>query len=160
MTLYDPEVPASMSRHDLVAVGAGVLVFVASFLPWYGVKFDGGVAETGVNGAADAWHGLAGIGVILLLFSAVATAAEPMFGEDRPPRLMPSVAALLACLGAVFVLVKSFSLPAPLIPGATTHLEWGGYILLVLVIVEALVSVLRVVHAGDRPSGLGAAAER
>lgn len=160
MTLYDPEVPASMSRHDLVAVGAGVLVFIASVLPWYGVKFDGGVAESGVNGSVDAWHGLAGIGVILLLFSAVATAAEPMLGENRPRRLIPAVAALLACLGAVFVLIKSFSLPTPLVPGATTHLEWGGWILLVLVVVEALVSVLRVVHAGDRPSGLGGEPQR
>ncbi|HVW81337.1 MAG TPA: DUF5336 domain-containing protein [Mycobacteriales bacterium] len=149
MTVYDPEVPAAMSRHDLVAVGAGVLVFIASFLPWYGVTFHGGLAEAGVNGSVDAWHGLAGVGVILLLFSAVATAAEPLLGEDRPTWLGPIVAALLACLGAAFVLVKSFSLPAPLVPGATTHLEWGGWILIVLVVVEALVSVLRVVHAGD-----------
>jgi hypothetical protein len=149
VTDYDPEMPASMSRHDLVAVGTGVLVFIVSFLPWYGVKFDGGLAESGVNGAVDAWHGLAGIGVILLLFSAVATAAEPMLGEDRPRWLGPVIAALLACLGAVFVLIKSFSLPTPLVPGATTHLEWGGWILLVLVVVQALVSVLRAVHAGD-----------
>jgi hypothetical protein len=160
MTLYDPEVPASMSRHDLVAVGAGVLVFIASFLPWYGVKFDGGVAESGINGSVDAWHGLAGIGVILLLFSAVATAAEPMLGEDRPPWLMPAVAALLACVGAAFVVIKSFSLPSALVPGATVGLQWGGYILLVLVVVQALVSVLRVVHSGDRPSGLSGEADR
>lgn len=154
MTFYDPEVPAGMSRHDLVAVGLGVLVFIASFLPWYGVKFDGGLAESGVNGSVDAWHGLAGIGVILLLFSAVATAAEPMLGEDRPVRLGPVIAALLACVGAAFVLIKSLSLPTPLVPGATVGLQWGGWILLVLVVLEALVSLLRVVHAGDRPSGL------
>ncbi|HWA67089.1 MAG TPA: DUF5336 domain-containing protein [Mycobacteriales bacterium] len=152
MTDYDPEMSAPMSRHDLVAVGAGVLVFIASFLPWYGVKFDGGLAESGVNGSVDAWHGLAGVGVILLLFSAVATAAEPMLGEERPRWLGPIVAAVLACLGAAFVLLKSFSLPTPLVAGATTHLEWGGWILVVLVVIEALVSVLRVVHAGDRPA--------
>ena len=151
MSDYDLEEDhASMSRHDLVAVGAGFLVFVASFLPWYGVTFNGGQAESGVNGSVDAWHGLAGIGVILLLFSAVATAAEPMLlGENRPPRLVPAIAAVLACVGAAFVIIKSLALPNALVPGATVSLRWGGWVLLVVVVVQALVSVLRVVHAGD-----------
>jgi hypothetical protein len=143
---------ATLSRHDLAMVGVGVLVFIASFLPWYGVTFSGGNAETGVTGSVDAWHGLAGLGVILLLFGAVAAAAEPMvLGEDWPPRLVPVVSALLACLGAAFVVIKSLSLPTSDVPGASIGLRWGGWILLVLVVVEALISVLRVVHAGDEP---------
>lgn len=136
-------------RHDLIAVGAGILVFLASFLPWYGVKFDGSLAETGVNGTTDAWHGLAGIGVILLLFSLVVTAAEPFGGEEMPRLPLRIAAAALACVGALFVVIRSFDLPNSSVPGANVGLRWGGWVLLVLVVIQALISVLRVVHSGD-----------
>jgi hypothetical protein len=136
-------------RHDLIAVGAGILVFVASFLPWYGVKFEGSVAESGVNGTVDAWHGLAGVGLILLLFSLVVTAAEPFGGEEMPRLPVRIAAAVLACAGALFVVIRSFDLPGSDVPGASVGLRWGGWILVVLVVAQALISALRVVHSGD-----------
>jgi hypothetical protein len=152
MSVFDPE-PRSASRHDLIAVGAGIAVFIASFLPWYGVTFQGALAESGVNGTTDAWHGLAGIGLILLLFSLVVTAAEPFVGEDMSGLSVAIAAAVLACVGALFVLIRSLDLPSIDVPGASVGLRWGGWILLVLVVVQAIISVLRVVHHGDPPIG-------
>jgi hypothetical protein len=141
----------SVARHDVIALLSGLLVFVASFLPWYSVTFGGGPAETGVTGTVNAWHGLAGIGLILLLFSLVVTAAEPYFGDDRSTPLPASIAAsVLACVGALFVVIRSLDLPSVAVPGASVGLRWGGWVLIVLVVVQALISVLRVVHAGDR----------
>lgn len=152
MSLAEPDA-YSVPRHDVVALAAGLLVFVASFLPWYGVTFEG-PAETGLTGTFNAWHGLAGVGLILLLSSMVVTAAEPVFaGEDARKLPLSIVASVMACAGALLVIVKSFSLPDPGVPDAEVGLRWGGWLLMALVAVQALVSVLRVVHArGGRES--------
>jgi hypothetical protein len=121
-------------------------VFIASFLPWYGVTFNGGLAEAGVSSTYDAWHGLAGVGLILLLFSLVVTAGEPFLGEDVSTRPVSVVAAALAGVGAVLVLIKSFDLPSANETGLNVGLRWGGYILIVLVIVQAILSVMRAVR--------------
>jgi hypothetical protein len=148
MSIPEPE-PYSVPRHDVIALVSGLLVFVASFLPWYRVTFSG-EAETGVTGTFNAWHGLAGIGLILLLFSLVVTAAEPYVGEDVSKRPVSAVAALLAALGAVFVVVKSFSLPTVDIPGAHVRLQWGGWLLILLSILQAVITALRVIHRSER----------
>jgi heme/copper-type cytochrome/quinol oxidase subunit 3 len=155
MSILDPE-PYSTPRRDLVALVAGVLVFFASFLPWYGVTFNGGLAESGVSSTVNAWHGLAGIGLILLLFSLVVTAAEPFFGEGVSRRPVSGVAAILACVGALFVVIKSFDLPGDHETGLNVGLRWGGWILIVLVLVQAVVSVMRFVRGGDQDAASAA----
>jgi hypothetical protein len=139
----------SSDRHDAIAFGCGFLVFIASFLPWYGVTLSGGPAEAGLTGTFNAWHGLAGVGLILLLFSLVATAAEPFLGDAVPALPLRIGAAVLACVGAALVIIRSFSLPKVDVPGADVSLRWGGWVLIVLVVLQAMISVLRVVHAGD-----------
>ncbi|HEX4015303.1 MAG TPA: hypothetical protein VHX15_01075 [Frankiaceae bacterium] len=149
MALPEPD-GYSVPRHDVIALVSGLLVFVASFLPWYALTFEGGPAESGVTGSFNAWHGLAGIGLILMLFSLVVTAAEPYFGEDGSTPLPVSiVAAVLACVGALLVVIRSLDLPTPDVPGVSAGLRWGGWILILLVVLQALISVLRVVHVGD-----------
>lgn len=150
----DPSRHHTGPRHDAAVFVGGLLVFIASFLPWYRVTVQGGPAESGVTGSVNAWHGLAGIGLIVLLVSVVVTAAEPFIGEDLPPLVLPLVAAVVACAGAALVVIRSLSLPGAGIPAATTRLSWGGWTLIVLVILQAMLSVLRAVHANDpRPEG-------
>jgi hypothetical protein len=135
----------AMPRHEQVALGSGLLVFIASFLPWYGVSL-GPLSET-----FTAWHGLAAVGLILLLLAFVATAAE-VFARDSLPALpvsYPVVEAGLASLGAIFVIIKSFDLPSGSALGVDVGLRWGGWILIILTIVQAGISVLRAVHAND-----------
>lgn len=145
----DEPAPGSAARHDGAAFGCGLLVFVASFLPWYQVTLAGGPAESGVTGTYDAWHGIAGVGLILLLFSLVVIAAEPFAGDGFPPLLARLLSALLACVGAALVVARSLKLPGVDIPGAAVGLRWGGWVLVVLVVLQAMLSVLRVVHAGE-----------
>jgi hypothetical protein len=133
----------SMLRNDATVLASGVLVFLASFLPRYGVSFPG-TAEAGVTGTTNAWHGLAGLGLILLLLSLVVAAAVPFFGEEVPRLGVNLAAAALACVGAALVLIRSFSLPSVNVPGASVGLKWGGWVLIVLVVVQALLTVLRV----------------
>jgi hypothetical protein len=144
-----------MLRNDGTVLVSGVLVFVASFLPWYGVSFPG-AAEAGVTGTTNAWHGLAGLGLILLLFSLVVAAAGPFFGPNVPRLAANLAAAVLACVGAALVLIRSVSLPTVDVPGAHVGLKWGGWVLIILVVVQAALSVLRAtrppeVKADDEP---------
>ena len=146
----------AMPRHDQIALGSGVLVFIASFLPWYGVKVSGEFAAfVGGDHTVTAWHGLAAFGLVLLLLSLAVTAAQ-MFSADKLPELpvsYPILAAGLASLGALFVIIKSFDLPSGSAAGIDVGLRWGGWILMVLVIVQAGISVLRAVHANDGKAG-------
>ncbi|HVX68245.1 MAG TPA: hypothetical protein VHA79_00985 [Mycobacteriales bacterium] len=148
MTFEEPEYrPAS--RSEMALVVTGVLVFIASFLPWYGVTFEGGLAEAGVTGTYNAWHGLTAAGLLLVLLSLVVTASGPMLGEDAPSRPLSIAAAALAAVGAVLVVVRSFDLPDLGIPGATSSLKWGGWILIVLVVLHAAICVYRAVRSQE-----------
>jgi Family of unknown function (DUF5336) len=143
----------AMARHDQIALGSGALVFIASFLPWYGVKFKGSLAGFAVgNTTTDAWHGLAAFGLILSLLALAVTAAELLAKDSLPelPVSYPIVAAGLASLGALFVVIKSFDLPGGSGPGFSVGLRWGGYILIILILVQAVISVMRVVHSGGK----------
>ncbi len=141
--------PDLLSRlhSDATVLASGLLVFIASFLPWYGVTIGGGPAEAGVTGTYNAWHGLAGAGLILVLFSLVVAAAPPFFGEELQRRPFDVAAAALACAGAVLVIIRSFDLPKIDIPGAEAKLRWGGWVLIVLLVIQALLSVMRAVRA-------------
>jgi hypothetical protein len=146
VTFEEPE-HRQRSGSELALLATGVLTFIASFLPWYSATFSGDVAELGVTGTYNAWHGLMAVGVLLVLFSLVVTASGPLLAEETPSRWIPIGAAVLACGGAVLVLVKSFDLPSLDIPGVTTHLRWGGWLLIVLVLVHAALSVVRAARA-------------
>jgi len=143
-----------LARNDQIALGSGVLVFICSFLPWYGVSL-GPLSKT-----FTAWHGLAALGLILLLLATLTTAAE-VFAKDSLPELPiahPMLEAGLAALGALFVIIKSFDLPSGGAFGFDYGLRWGGYILIVLTILQAGINILRAVHANDGGSAAPPAA--
>lgn len=134
---------------DRVIAGGAAVAFIASFLPWYGATFQGGPAEAGVTGTYNAWHGLAAAGLLLVLFSLVVTASGPLLGEDAPSRPLAMAAAALATVGAGLVVVRSFDLPNPDIPGVSVGLRWGGWILIVLVVVHAAICLYRALRSEE-----------
>jgi hypothetical protein len=139
----------ALSRHDQIALGSGVAVFIASFLPWYGASF------LGQSTSVTAWHELAAFGMVLLVLALLMVAAE-LFARDSLPSLpvsYPVVEAGLSGLGALFVIIKSFDLPSGGAGGIDYGLRWGGYILIVLSIVFAGINVLRALHADDGSVG-------
>jgi len=159
MSRFTPNLRA-MPLHDQIALGSGVLVFVASFFPWHGAKITDALS-LGVSGGSttDAWHGLAAFGLILSLLALVVTAAELLASDGLPalPISYAIIAAGFACLGALFVVIKTVDLPTAGGPGFSVGLRWGGWALIVLIVAQAVISVLRVVHAGDSKTGVPSA---
>jgi hypothetical protein len=145
----------SLPRNDLVVLGSGVLVFIVSlFFPWYGVKFSGAASALSQfegNTTTNAWHGLAAFGLILLLLGLLVVAAQVFAGSALPeiPIGYSMIAAGLSVLGALFVIIKSFDLPSGSGFGVSVGLRWGGWILIVLVLVQAAFSVIRALSSGE-----------
>jgi hypothetical protein len=146
----------SLPRNDLIVLGSGILVFIAGlFFPWYGVKFTGSAAAlAGIAGGSqttNAWHGLAALGLVLLLLALLVVAAQVFAGSALPevPVGYSFIAAGLSVLGALFVIIKSFDLPSASFPGLSVGLRWGGWVLIILVIVQAAFSVIRALASGE-----------
>lgn len=88
------------ARNDVIVMAAGSAVFLASFLPWFGISL-------GIFSATqDAWHSLLGIApVVLAAAVAGALAAEtyagfqvPSFRNHNPKRVRAAGSALALAL--------------------------------------------------------------
>ncbi|ONH31269.1 hypothetical protein [Pseudofrankia asymbiotica] len=79
---------------DIGVMGAGLLMFIFSFLPWYGVKI------AGANYHANAWHmGFGAWFSVLLCLAVAGLVAAQVFAGFRLPALGP-VQPALAFVGA------------------------------------------------------------
>src|SRR5581483_6591055 len=113
----------SMPRNDQAFLGLGVLVLIASFLPWYGYSFSVSVLGRGISssGSTTAWHGLAAFGIILMLI-ATGIVAVQLMTDTTMPQMQVSwnvVVIALDALGALFIVIKSFDLPSASGPGGS-----------------------------------------
>ena len=142
-----------LPRNEQWFLGAGVLVFVASFLPWYGVSYNFNFAGVKSSGSAsiNAWHSYATLGLLLIL-AATVIAAVMALARDALPEIPMSwnvVVTGLSVLGALLVVIRSLNLPSASGPGASVGLRWGGWILLIACIAHAVLAVLRMRAAGE-----------
>lgn len=60
----------SANRLDLGIIGAGVLVFLGSLLPYYTMSYDLGPFGGDTSGSANAWHGFFGWFAVLCVVAA------------------------------------------------------------------------------------------
>ena len=142
-----------LGRNDQLFLGAGVLVFIASFLPWYGVSYNLSFAGVKSSGSAsiNAWHSYATLGLLLIL-AATVVAAVRMFAADTLPDLPVSwnlIVMGLSVVGALLVVIRSLNLPSASGPGTDVGLRWGGWILLIACVAHAALAVLRMREAGE-----------
>ena len=102
---------ASMDKLDLATIAAGVLVLIASLMPYYTMSFDGfeGLPGSSSSDSANAWDGgfLGWFGA-LCAFAAAAVLAAHLFGVKLPVPVRLVVLALfglalLCTLLALFV---------------------------------------------------------
>ncbi len=147
---------------DLAVIGAGVLGFVASLLPWYG----GSVSAFGFSGSVevDAWNAgtSAWMSMLLLTGAGAVALACVMNTPRRPPAWCSLLAAGLSTLAMVGLVARWASWPdAPGgtggfggvelngswlngLVGASAGPEIGFYLALVAVAVALVASWLRV----------------
>ena len=83
-----------VSRNDKGLIGAGIVVFIASFLPYYGAS--AGPYSVSTN----AWTGYATFG-LLLLFIAAGVSALRVFGNAAMPKLPLGLNLIVAALSAI-----------------------------------------------------------
>jgi len=143
----------SLSRNDQAFIGLGVLVLIASFLPWYGTTVSGKLLGRGFNvsSTTHAWHGWAALGLILMLL-ATALVVEQLFPDSKLPALKVSwnvVVLGLDALGALLIIIRSFTLPSADGVGVSTGLRWGGWILMIAAVAQVAVALMRFRASGD-----------
>src|SRR5690242_9484565 len=117
-----------LGRNEHLFLGVGLLVFIASFLPWYGVSYNLNFAGIKSSGSAsiNAWHSYATLGLLLILASTI-VAAVMVLAADSLPELPVSwnvVVMGLSVVGALLVVVRSLNLPSASGPGASVGLRW------------------------------------
>jgi hypothetical protein len=134
-----------LPRNDQVVLGAGVLVFIASFFPYYGASY------LGRSSSVTSWHSYATLGLLLVLV-ATALAAVQVLSPSTLPESPVSWNVLvfgLSALGAILYILRSFTLDSGSVGGLSYGIKWGGYVVMILMIVQAVFAFLRVRASGD-----------
>ncbi len=142
----------NVGTNDLVIMGAGVLMFIDSFLPWYGVDFHG-IGGGTLSGWHFFWNWLS---IILVVAIAGAVAARVFANRALPPVAGGAYSwnLILAALGVLIViilLIRWLTYPsAPAHSGINAGARIGTYIGLIIAIVQTVFSYLNVVASGER----------
>ena len=139
----------NLPRNDQMILGAGVLAFIASFLPYYGVSgsFFGHHEST----STSAWHGW-NVFALLLILAATLIAAVIVFAASSMPELPVSpnfAVAGLAALGTLILIIRSFTLDHGKIGGFSYGLRWGAYVLIILCVVQTVFAVIKLRESGE-----------
>lgn len=134
----------NLNKLDQVVLGAGVLGLIVSlFFPIWGVSvnvkgFGGG------SSSINAWHGLAAFGMLLVLLATV-IAGVRVFAAANLPTLPIGVNLLtfaLSAVGTVIVIIRELTYPHASLPGYSYGVRWGGYLLFLLLIAQAVAAFL------------------
>jgi hypothetical protein len=134
-----------INRNDRGILGAGIVAFIASFLPFWGWS-GGGPFHT------NAWTGYATLGLLLVFVAAGITAAR-VFGNAKLPTLPVGanlLVAALAALGTLLIILRGYTYPHVAIAGASIGVLWGGYILFIAGIVMTIFAVLNFMASGEK----------
>jgi hypothetical protein len=142
-----------VNNNDLGVMAAGAAALVFSFLPYVGVSFKiAGIGSTG--GSINAWHGIAWLGVLLLVAAAGVVAAR-VFGGVALPTLPVGwhvVLAAVAGIGTIILLVRGLTYGGDtgvLGSSVSAGMRWGGYLLVLAGIAETVFAVLAMRESGE-----------
>jgi hypothetical protein len=151
----------SLPPFDLVVLGSGVLAFIVSFFPYYGAHVSGSITGIGNIGggssSVSAWHSYSTLALLLILLGTIVAGAG-IFAKNSLPNLPIGarwIAAGLCALGALLYLIRLFTLPHHHVSlgqglSASEGVKWGGYLLLIIVLVNAAAAVMGAL-ASDEP---------
>ena len=140
----------SVGRNDLAVLAAGAAAFVFSLLPYWGFSYSvKGLG--GLSASITAWHGFALLGVLMLLAAAGIVAARVFAGVTLPSLAVGwhVIVAALAVVGTLLVVVRALTYPHASLPGGSYGVKWGGYLLFLAAIAEAVFAVLALRASGE-----------
>jgi hypothetical protein len=142
---------SSIRREDLIFLIAGALAFIFSFIDFAHITVSGVGAISGSS--ITAWHGASGVLAGLLLLFSVALGAVTVLAPGKLELPWPGrvIAEGFAALALLFFLIRWITLPSISAFGVTYSyvLAWGGYVTLVLVVIELVFGYLAIRAAGD-----------
>ncbi|HWB67090.1 MAG TPA: DUF5336 domain-containing protein [Mycobacteriales bacterium] len=136
----------SIARHDQAFEGAGFLAFVFSFLAF--ARF----SAFPFSSTISAWHGV-GVLAGLLLVASIVLGGAVAFAPQSLPAGAPwrLIATALSVLALLFFVIRWLTLPSGNLFGHHYGygLAWGGYVTLILVLVQAGAGYLGMRAAGE-----------
>jgi hypothetical protein len=139
----------NLPRNDQAVLGLGILAFIASFFPFYGVTVKFG----GISGSSSitTWHSYAVLG-ILLVIAATVLAGVQIFAASSLPSMPASanfLVAGLSALGTLLIIIRGFTYDTASAPGASVGLKWGFYVVMILCILQVAFAVMRLRESGE-----------
>jgi len=139
----------SLDRNDQVVLGAGVLAFIASFFPYYGAS--GSFLGQHASSSTNAWHGWNVFALLLIVVATLIAAAMVFAAESLPdsPVSLNFVVAALTAVGAVILIIRSFTLDHGSVGSFDYGLRWGAYVLMIVSVIQAVFAVMRLRASGD-----------
>ena len=143
----------NVGTNDLVVISAGIVMFIVSFFPWYGVSVKGfsGASASGWNSGFGAWFS------VLLVIAVAGAAAARVFGNKTLPSVAGGavspalIAAGVSVIAVIIILLRWVTYPdAGGLSGVSAGAKFGTYLGLIVAIVQAVFGYLSIVAAGER----------
>jgi hypothetical protein len=139
----------NLPRNDQAVLGLGILAFIASFFPFYGVTVN--IAGFKGSSSISTWHSYAVLGILLIL-AATILAAVQVFAASSLPSMPVSVNFLVAglsALGTLLIIIRGFTYDTASGPGGSVGLKWGAYVVMILCLAQVVFAFLRLRASGD-----------
>jgi hypothetical protein len=138
-----------LPRNDQAVLGLGILIFIASFFPFYGVSVKSG----GFSGSSSvtSWHSYATVALLLLLLATILAAVQLFAGSNLPeiPVSWNLIVLGLSALGTLLYILRAFTLDSGNSSGFSYGLKWGAYVVMILALLQVVFAFLRTREAGD-----------
>ena len=131
----------SINRNDLGVMIAGVVVLIASFFPFVGIKI--GPFE----GHDNAWRSYAVLGLLLLFAAAIVIAIKTFATMPTIPIGLHVLAAGLAAVGTLLLILNAFTASEA---GVDLDPRWGAYVLFIAGIAETVFALLGMRESGEK----------
>jgi hypothetical protein len=156
-----------LGRTEQVLAGAGILLFIVSFFPWFSVSVNLGIDGGNVSDSANGWSTPSGFNdwfPILLLLAYAVVLALPAFGVAvnvpflATPTNRAFVGLVLSALAVLLFAVQGLTYPSlPAGFGGSAGPSWGYYIALVIALAAGVQSYLGFTKSGGSLAEVGAA---
>jgi hypothetical protein len=140
---------STINRNDLAVMIAGVVAFIASFLPYWGITVKSGVPGFSGSSSISAWHSYATLGLLLLFAAAIIIAIKTFASLPTMPIGIHVLAAALAAVGTLLVIIRAFTIDSLDLPGISAGVKWGAYILFIAGIAETVFALLGMRESGE-----------